>query len=192
MQTSDYNLIIIDDEKDVRDSLEQMFSIEGFNVLSFGSAKAALVEINNHFNGVIISDIRMPDMDGLEFLKQIRNLDRLTPVILITGHGDVKLAVESLKLGATDFFEKPFDPKELLSQTKLLHGQRIEISSNFKSSDNSSLKQMTEEFERMRILHSLKKNSGSILSVMKELKLPRRTLNEKMVKYQISRQKFTI
>ena len=192
MRTSDYDLIIIDDEKDVRDSLEQMFSIEGFNVLSFGSAKAALVEINTHFNGVIISDIRMPDMDGLEFLKQIRNLDRLTPVILITGHGDVKLAVESLKLGATDFFEKPFDPKELLYQTKLLHGQRIEISANFKSSDNSSLKQMTEEFERMRILHSLKKNSGSILSVMKELKLPRRTLNEKMVKYQISRQKFTI
>ena len=187
-------ILIVDDETDIRSLLSLTLEDEGFSTVQAANAEQARDIVSKSLPSCAILDIWMrdSDMDGLEFLKQIRNLDRLPPVILITGHGDVKLAVESLKLGATDFFEKPFDPKELLSQTKLLHGQRIEISANFKSSDNSSLKQMTEEFERMRILHSLKKNSGSILSVMKELKLPRRTLNEKMVKYQISRQKFTI
>ena len=184
------NLMIIDDEKDVRDSLEQLFSIQGFSVTALESAKEALKIISNDFNGVIISDIRMPEIDGLKFLSEVKKLDKLLPVILITGHGDIKLAVKSLKLGATDFLEKPFKPEALVRQVKLIFSQKKAAIRATKELKNSSLREMTDEFEKTRIHDSLKQHNGSIIDVMKNLKLPRRTLNEKMVKYKINRQQF--
>ena len=190
MDSNDFNLIIIDDEKDVRDSLKQMFSIEGFNVFETHSAKDALNILSGNFGGVVISDIRMPEMDGLVFLSEIRKIDKLLPVVLITGHGDIKLAVKSLKLGATDFLEKPFDPKELLEKVKLLYFQRKEAVRLLSHKVNVSLKEMTDAFEKERIIYHLKKRDGMILAVMKDLKLPRRTLNEKMAKYGINRKSY--
>ena len=183
-------VIVIDDEEDVRESLKQLFTLEGFEVYAMANAKEALRFISKTFQGVIISDIRMPEMDGLTFLKEVRKFNKLLPVILITGHGDIKLAVKSLKLGATDFLEKPFNPNELVSQVKVLSSQRQNVVESYKGFENSSLKKMTDDFEKSRICYSLEKHEGSILSVMKELKLPRRTLNEKMVKYKINRQSF--
>jgi len=183
-------VIVIDDEEDVRESLKQLFTLEGFEVYAMANAKEALRFISKTFQGVIISDIRMPEMDGLTFLKEVRKFNKLLPVILITGHGDIKLAVKSLKLGATDFLEKPFNPNELVSQVKVLSSQRQNVIESYKGFENSSLKKMTDDFEKSRICYSLEKHEGSILSVMKELKLPRRTLNEKMVKYKINRQSF--
>ena len=75
MIDSNDSLMIIDDEKDVRDSLEQLFSIQGFSVTALESAKEALKIISNDFNGVIISDIRMPEIDGLKFLSEVKKLD---------------------------------------------------------------------------------------------------------------------
>ena len=184
------DVIVIDDEEDVRDSLKQLFSLEGFEVYAMADAKEALGFISTKFQGVIISDIRMPEMDGLTFLKEVKKLDKLLPVILITGHGDIKLAVKSLKLGATDFLEKPFNPNELVAQVKVLSSQRQAVIESYKGLETSSLKKMTDDFEKSRICYSLEKHKGSILSVMKELKLPRRTLNEKMAKYKINRQLF--
>ena len=146
--------------------------------------------ISAKFQGVIISDIRMPEMDGLTFLKEVKKLNKLLPVILITGHGDIKLAVKSIKLGATNFLEKPFNPNELVNQVKVLSSQRQAVIESYKGLEVSSLKEMTDDFEKSRICYSLEKHEGSILSVMKELKLPRRTLNEKMAKYKINRQLF--
>ncbi len=183
-------VIVIDDEEDVRESLKQLFTLEGFEVYAMANAKEALRFISKTFQGVIISDIRMPEMDGLTFLKEVRKFNKLLPVILITGHGDIKLAVKSLKLGATDFLEKPFNPNELVSQVKVLSSQRQNVVESYRGFENSSLKKMTDDFEKSRICYSLEKHEGSILSVMKELKLPRRTLNEKMVKYKINRQSF--
>ena len=184
------DIIVIDDEEDVRESLKQLFSLEGFKVYAMADAKEALRFISAKFQGVIISDIRMPEMDGLTFLKEVKKLNKLLPVILITGHGDIKLAVKSLKLGATDFLEKPFNPNDLVDQVKVLSSQWQAVIESYRGLETSSLKEMTDEFEKNRICYSLEKHEGSILSVMKELKLPRRTLNEKMVKYKIDRQLF--
>ena len=184
------DIIVIDDEEDVRESLKQLFSLEGFKVYAMADAKEALGFISAKFQGVIISDIRMPEMDGLTFLKEVKKLNKLLPVILITGHGDIKLAVKSLKLGATDFLEKPFNPNDLVDQVKVLSSQRQAVIESHKGFETSSLKKMTDDFEKNRICYSLEKHKGSILSVMKELKLPRRTLNEKMAKYKINRQLF--
>ena len=109
---------IIDDEKDVRESISQWLTLSGFETQEFQSAQQALKVINKDYPGVIISDIKMPDLNGIEFLKKLMIKDSTIPVILITGHGDVSMAVEAMHLGAYDFLEKPFDPNKIVEISK--------------------------------------------------------------------------
>ena len=111
-------ITIIDDEQDVRESIAQWLTLSGFQTEEFQSAVHALKVINRNYPGIIISDIKMPDMDGIEFLKKLMIKDSSIPVILITGHGDVSMAVEAMHLGAYDFLEKPFDPNKILEISK--------------------------------------------------------------------------
>ncbi|MBX2856938.1 MAG: sigma-54 dependent transcriptional regulator [Rhodobacteraceae bacterium] len=106
-------VILIDDEEEVRRSLEQAMSLEGFEVASFARAERAVERIGPGFAGAVVSDIRMPKMDGLALLRAVGDVDPEIPVILITGHGDVPLAVEAMRLGAYDLLEKPLAPKRL-------------------------------------------------------------------------------
>ena len=111
--TDKMNVHIIDDELDMRRSIAQFMSLSGFEPETFDSPLKALPDISPDFDGVIISDIRMPGMDGMEFLRRLNAIDANLPVILITGHGDVQMAVEAMRIGAYDFIEKPFDPERL-------------------------------------------------------------------------------
>ena len=104
---------IIDDESDMRDSISQWLELSGFKTVCFESANAALGAIGADFRGIVLTDIRMPGMDGMELLKRLHALDSALPVIMITGHGDVQMAVEAMRIGAQDFIEKPFDPEKL-------------------------------------------------------------------------------
>ena len=106
-------IVIIDDEQDMRDSISQWLSLSGFAPESFASAEAALPALGPDFPGAVITDIRMPGMDGMALLKRLMGVDATLPVILITGHGDVPMAVEAMRLGAFDFLEKPFDPEKM-------------------------------------------------------------------------------
>ena len=106
-------VLIIDDEEDMRRSISQFMILSGFESDTYDSAANVLPVINPEFDGVIISDIRMPGMDGMELLRRIHSIDANLPVILITGHGDVQMAVEAMRIGAFDFIEKPFDPERL-------------------------------------------------------------------------------
>lgn len=106
-------VLIIDDEEDMRRSISQFMILSGFESETFDGAAQVLPVINPDFDGVIISDIRMPGMDGMELLRRIHAIDANLPVILITGHGDVQMAVEAMRIGAFDFIEKPFDPERL-------------------------------------------------------------------------------
>jgi len=107
-------IIIIDDEKHLRISLGQTLELAGYQVQSFAKANQALKYLNPEWPGVVISDIRMPDMDGMAFLQEARSLDADLPVILITGHGDISTAVTAMREGAYDFLEKPFHNEILL------------------------------------------------------------------------------
>ncbi len=107
-------VIIIDDEKHLRISLGQTLELAGYQVMSYESATQALKAIHIEWPGVVISDIRMPGMDGMAFLQEARNLDPDLPVILITGHGDISTAVTAMRQGAYDFLEKPFRNEILL------------------------------------------------------------------------------
>lgn len=106
---------VIDDDADVRQSLVFLLSTAGFAVQVHESAVAFLDALPGLQGGCVVTDIRMPRMDGLELQRRLRDLDAGLPVIVMTGHGDVPLAVEALKAGAIDFIEKPFDDEVLLS-----------------------------------------------------------------------------
>jgi two-component system C4-dicarboxylate transport response regulator DctD len=101
-------VIFIDDDDDLRRATAQMLELSGFTPLVFPAAEPALREITASFSGAIAADIRMPGMNGLQLFERVRALDPGLPVILITGHGDVDLAVAALKDGAYDFITKPF------------------------------------------------------------------------------------
>ena len=101
---------IVDDEADMRQSISQWLALSGFDTETYSSAEDALKSIGPEFPGVVVSDIKMPGMDGMAFLKRLMSIDSALPVILITGHGDVPMAVEAMRVGAFDFLEKPFNP----------------------------------------------------------------------------------
>ena len=105
---------IVDDDEAVRQSLAFMLSTAGLPVRLYESATAFLAGLAGVQNGCLITDIRMPDMTGIELLHALRSKACRLPAIVITGHGDVPLAVEAMKAGAIDFIEKPFDEEAIL------------------------------------------------------------------------------
>ena len=103
-------IMIVDDEMDMRQSVSQWLALSGYDTETYASAEEALSHLSPDYAGIVVTDIRMPTMDGMTFLKKITAMDSTLPVILVTGHGDVPIAVEAMRLGAFDFLEKPFDP----------------------------------------------------------------------------------
>ena len=111
-------IAIVDDEKDMRQSISQWLALSGFETETFGSAEDALKTVGADYPGVVVSDIRMPGIDGMQFLKKLMSVDSALPVIMITGHGDVPMAVEAMRVGAYDFLEKPFNPDRMTELAK--------------------------------------------------------------------------
>src|SRR5215510_6892762 len=109
MPSDDSVVHVIDDDEAVRDSLAFLLKTAKIAVQTHESAVAFLEVAPGIHSGCIITDVRMPEISGVELLKRVRELKIMVPVIVITGHGDVPLAVEAMKLGACDFLEKPFD-----------------------------------------------------------------------------------
>jgi two-component system, LuxR family, response regulator FixJ len=111
-------VVVIDDDEAVLDSLRVLLEAEGFEVEIFDRAGAFLERSESMLPGCLVTDVRMPDMDGLELLQALSARGPLPAVIVITGHGEVPLAVRAMKLGARDFIEKPFDPHTLLASIR--------------------------------------------------------------------------
>ena len=112
------SVIVVDDEASIRTAVEQWLSLSGFSVQLFSRGEDCLAQLPKNFSGVILSDVRMPGISGLELLAQVQRLDPDLPIILLTGHGDVPMAVEAMRDGAYDFLEKPFSPDTLLSSLR--------------------------------------------------------------------------
>ncbi len=106
-------IAIVDDEQDMRQSISQWLALSGFETETFASAEEALEVISAGYPGIVVSDCRMPGMDGMTFLRRLMGIDSGLPVIMITGHGDVPMAVAAMQTGAYDFMEKPFDPDRM-------------------------------------------------------------------------------
>ncbi|TCS60203.1 sigma-54-dependent transcriptional regulator [Primorskyibacter sedentarius] len=111
-------IAIVDDEQDMRQSISQWLALSGYDTETFASAEDALGTLGVDYPGIVISDIKMPGMDGLQLLKKLMSTDSALPVIMITGHGDVPIAVEAMRVGAFDFLEKPFNPDKMTELAK--------------------------------------------------------------------------
>ena len=111
-------VILIDDDPHLRQALFQTLDLAGLNVVPLAEANGLAERIGRDWPGVVVSDIRMPGMDGLELLTQLHGQDPELPVLLITGHGDVPLAVQAMRAGAYDFLEKPFASDALLDSVR--------------------------------------------------------------------------
>ena len=109
---------IVDDDAAVRQSLAFMLSAAGLAVRVYESPAAFLDGLAGAQTGCLVTDVRMPDMTGLELLRRLRDKGCLIPAIVITGHGDVPLAVEAMKAGALDFIEKPFEEAAILKAVR--------------------------------------------------------------------------
>jgi DNA-binding NtrC family response regulator len=149
---------IVDDEADMRQSISQWLALSGFETETYSCAEDALKVIGADYPGVVVSDIRMPGMDGMAFLKRLMSLDSGLPVIMITGHGDVPMAVEAMRVGAYDFLEKPFNPDRMTELTKkATHNRRMTLDSRAlrrELSDGTMLMKKligtSDEMERLR------------------------------------------
>ena len=125
-------VIIVDDEASVRESTAQWLTLSGFKVTSYSSPLHALDNLDDDFAGAIVSDVLMPQMNGLDFMAAVLQRCPNIPVILLTGHGDVDMATKAMRMGAYDFIEKPYLPERLAEQVqracekhKLLHENQM-------------------------------------------------------------------
>ncbi|WEK06673.1 MAG: response regulator FixJ [Candidatus Devosia phytovorans] len=115
MSSADVVVHIVDDEEAVRNSLAFLLATSGFATRIHESATAFLQVAPGIRNGCLITDLRMPDIDGVELLRRLRDSNAMLPAIVISGHGDVQMAVEAMKNGALDFIEKPFSDDVMIA-----------------------------------------------------------------------------
>lgn len=167
---------IIDDDEPVRDSLSLMLSNHGFGVCSFASAEQFLSALQaNELPSCIVCDIRMPGMSGLELQKELAKKWPMIPLVLITGHGDVAMAVAALKAGARDFIEKPFSPDRLIASIS----SAIDETANQRSHDQEAVKlaaRVNELSERQRQVMDLAVKGFSNKEIALTLKISPRTV----------------
>ncbi|WP_248802082.1 sigma-54-dependent transcriptional regulator [Pseudomonas sp. MWU13-2100] len=156
-------VIVVDDEASIRTAVEQWLRLSGFQVQTFSRAEECLAQLPHDFPGVILSDVRMPGMGGLELLARLQAHDRDLPVILLTGHGDVPMAVEAMRDGAYDFLEKPFSPQTLLaSLARAMEKRRLVL-------ENRQLHEQADQRSRLE---------RSLLGVSRSLQTLRRQVLE--------------
>jgi len=117
---------VVEDDEAVRDSLELLLKSDGKPVKTYESATAFLKDYSDQMAGCIVLDIRMPGMDGMELQKKLNEKHSILPIIFVTGHGDVPMAVDAMKEGAVDFIQKPYREEALLEKIEAALAQDLE------------------------------------------------------------------
>ncbi|MEC7816219.1 MAG: response regulator FixJ [Pseudomonadota bacterium] len=117
---------VVEDDEAVRDSLELLLKSDGKPVKTYESANAFLKDYSDKMAGCIVLDIRMPGMDGMELQKKLNDKHSILPIIFVTGHGDVPMAVDAMKEGAVDFIQKPYREEALLEKIEAALAQDLE------------------------------------------------------------------
>lgn len=158
------NVIFVDDEEHLRITGSQTFDLADMNAMCFGNAEAALKRISPDFDGVLVTDIRMPGMDGVALLQRALEIDPELPVILVTGHGDVDLAVDCIKNGAYDFIEKPWQAERLVSSVRRAAERRRLVLENrrLRAQVQNSQRLKTELYGRSTVMEHLRKSLAAV------------------------------
>jgi two-component system, LuxR family, response regulator FixJ len=137
-------VFVIDDQKAVRDALREMLSVFGFSVETYESADSFLAALSDPEVGCIVADVRMPGTDGIELVRELARRKVRLPVVLISGHADVPMAVAGIKAGAEDFIEKPIDDAQLVAAIN--HGLTRTFSEQI---EQQSLDALSAHFARL-------------------------------------------
>ncbi|MEX3070817.1 sigma-54-dependent transcriptional regulator [Vibrio alginolyticus] len=155
MSNNPYSVLLVDDDQDVLDSYSYLMNISSIKSKAINDPTLALQYLSPEWAGVVILDMYMPQMHGLELLKLIKKVDERIPVIVITGHGDIPMAVDAVKQGACEFLEKPINPPELLTlvkqQLETRRGQ-VELQFQAEKSISRSLVGKSAHMEQIRKL----------------------------------------
>ncbi|CAE6942396.1 Bacterial regulatory protein [Vibrio sp. B1FLJ16] len=155
MSNNPYSVLLVDDDQDVLDSYSYLMNISSIKSKAINDPTQALHYLSAEWAGVVILDMYMPQMHGLELLKLIKKVDERIPVIVITGHGDIPMAVDAVKKGACEFLEKPINPPELLTlvkqQLETRRGQ-VELQFQAEKSISRSLVGKSAHMEQIRKL----------------------------------------
>lgn len=167
-------VLIVDDDPDMRAALRQWMGLAGFLPIEVETARQALSKLSSGFEGCVVSDVMLKGEDGLQLMRQVSDIDAEIPVILITGHGDVPMAVDAMRSGAYDFVEKPFDPdriaevvrrgvdkRRLVLENRSLH-RSLEDSSSLESrllGNSPAMKNLRE-----RLLHFAKTDAAVLIN----------------------------
>ncbi len=122
--TAGIDIILIDDDASVLDACREVLELEGFAVASHGSVASALGDMRVDSGAVVVSDVRMPEHDGFDLLKAVKAIDADIPIVLMSGHGDIPMALRAMRDGAWDFLEKPADPLHLIETARRAVGHR--------------------------------------------------------------------
>lgn len=152
------SVMLVEDDAVVRKACEQALSLSSMHVRAFASAEAALEELHQVQPSVVVTDVRLPGIDGLKFLEELRGRNGELPIIVVTGHGDVSMAVEAMRHGAYDFIEKPFSSERLVDTVKRGHERYALMAENRRlrerlpSSEKSSLIGQSSAIVQMRRL----------------------------------------
>mgnify|MGYP006276311503 CR=1 FL=1 len=153
---SDFSILVVDDEEAMRESLAAWLKKEGYWVDLAGSAEEALKKLSRHSFSLILLDIKMPGMDGLELLAKIKASDPRIMVVMITAYGSIESAVEAMKNGASDYLLKPFDPEELvlliarLCKEKALTDENIMLKERLDRHEENRLDDLIGQSQKMR------------------------------------------
>ncbi|PTM94200.1 response regulator FixJ [Mycoplana dimorpha] len=141
---TDYTVHIVDDEEPVRKSLAFMLTMNGYAVKVHQSAAAFLSFAPDVQSGILITDLRMPEMTGVDLIRRLRDQNLRIPAIVITGHGDVPMAVEAMKAGAVDFIEKPFGDAVIMEAIERAAGHLGENNAEQGADVEARLKTLSE------------------------------------------------
>ena len=155
MTEQQQTVFVVEDDEAVRDSLELLLSSARMTVATYASAEAFLKDYSDNMEGCIVLDIRMPGMDGMALQKKLNDRHSLLPIIFVTGHGDVPLAVDAMKEGAVDFIQKPYHEDALLEKIE----QALE-------QDRDQRKSLGEKREIMRRIRTLTPRETEIMDRM--------------------------
>ncbi len=191
-------VLFVDDDDDVRLAYGQSLSLAGFDTTLCSFFIEATDHITPGWTGVVVTDVRMPGKDGFDLLVRSKHIDPDLPVIVLTGEGDIPMAVRAINNGAYDFLEKPCPPRRLIAsveraldkrrlvlENRRLLVERYAFAHARKMKPETGLTAQLAMVERMLIEACLADHKGKVTAVSDALKLPRKTLYDKLTRYGI-------
>lgn len=191
-------VLLVDDDADVREALGQALELAEFRVTACKSFIEATDHISPGFAGVVVTDVRMPGKSGLDLLERVRSVDAKIPVIVMTGHGDIPMAVGAMASGAHDFLEKPCPPRQLIErveragalrrlvlENRRLMAERTLASALERDARGEGLARKMDVVEKHLIEAALAEHRGHVSAVAEALQLPRKTLYDKFKRHGI-------